>query len=124
MKETEIKMLQVVEFTFTPEEMDLYNIIIKQQERQRVIAELEEWANEHRLRARKISEEYPTDNEEQKARLYALSSGRFDILAKLKQKPIEHDSFLLSKIDRLENKVIELQEKLNEMKGEIYENKN
>lgn len=34
------------------------------------------------------------------------------------QKPIEHDSFLLSKIDRLENKVIELQEKLKEMKGD------
>lgn len=36
-------MLQVVEFKFTPEEMDLYNGAIKQQERQRVIVELEEW---------------------------------------------------------------------------------
>lgn len=64
------------------------NIAIRQlkQERQEVIAELEEFENEHRLRARKISEEYPTDNEEQKARLYALSSGRFDILEELKQK--------------------------------------
>lgn len=34
------------------------------------------------------------------------------------QKPIEHDSFLLSKIDRLEDKVIELQEKLKELKGD------
>lgn len=34
------------------------------------------------------------------------------------QKPIEHDSFLLSKIDRLENKVIELEYLLKEMKGE------
>ena len=54
--------------------------------RKHVIAELEEFENEHRLRARVISEEYPTYNEEQKARLYALSSGRFEILGKLKQK--------------------------------------
>lgn len=59
---------------------------IRKQERQKVIAELEEFENEQRLRVRKISKEYPTDNEEQKARLYALSSGRFDILENLKQK--------------------------------------
>lgn len=67
------------------DENSLYKAYIKQ-ERQNVINEIKDWEYKERLRARKTSEEYPTENEEQKARLYALSAGRFDILESLKRK--------------------------------------
>ena len=59
---------------------------IIEQEKQIVLNELKDWEHKERLRARKTSEEYPTENEEQRARLYALSAGRFDILENLKRK--------------------------------------
>lgn len=67
------------------DENSLYKSYIKQ-ERQNVINEIKDWEYKERLRARKISEEYSTFSEEQKARLYALSAGRFDILESLKRK--------------------------------------
>lgn len=87
--EEEIEQLKVKIQKLASECKDCTKKVFKEDliaERQKVIAELEEFEKEHRLRARKTSEEYQTDNEEQKARLYSLSSGRFDILEELKQK--------------------------------------